>query len=198
MDNDANLMCLAESRLGAARGLRHAVCLTLGTGVGGGIIADGKLYRGADNATGEVGHLPINEDGPRCNCAGKACLETYIGNNRILAQAKKMFGRSIPLEEVSRLAAGGNKKAIALWSGVGEHLGVALTGVVNLLNPEAIVIGGGVANAGKVLFDKVKEVIRKRAMTVQARQVKVYKAKLGSAAGLIGAAVMVKEASPKR
>jgi len=194
MDNDANLMCLAESRLGAARGLPYAVCLTLGTGVGGGIIVDGRLYRGANNATGEVGHLPINEDGPACNCGGKACLETYVGNNRILARAKKIFGRNIPLEEISRLAADSNKKAVALWSSIGEYLGVALVGVVNLLNPDVVVIGGGVANAGKVLFDKVKAVIKNRAMTVQAGQVKVCKAELGSDAGLIGAAVMVKDA----
>ncbi len=197
MDNDANLMCLAEYRLGRARGLRYAVCLTLGTGVGAGIIADGRLYRGANNAAAEVGHLPINEDGPACNCGGKGCLETYIGNNRILAQAKKIFRRSISLEETSRLAAEGDKRALAFWSRTGEHLGVALAGVVNLLNPEAVIIGGGVANAGKALFDKVKKVIRERAMRVQARQVKVFKARLGDAAGLIGAAIMVREALKK-
>jgi glucokinase len=185
-------MCLAEYQLGAAKGLRHAVCLTLGTGVGAGIIADGRLYRGANNASGELGHMPINEDGPVCNCGGKACLETYVGNKSILAQVKKIFRRKMPLEEVSGLAARGNKKAVALWSGVGEHLGVALVGVVNLLNPDAVVIGGGVANAGKILFQKVKEVIKKRAMSVQAKAVKVFKAKLGDDAGLIGAAVMVK------
>jgi len=191
MDNDANLMCLAESRLGAARGGRFAVCLTLGTGVGGGIIIDGRLYRGARNATAEIGHMPVNEDGPACNCGGKGCLEAYIGSNRIQAQAKKIFGRSISLEEVSRLAASGNKKAAGLWSAAGEHLGIALVGVVNLLNPDIVVIGGGVANAGKALFDKVKEVIQRRAMKVQAKSVKIFKAKLGNDAGLIGAAVMV-------
>jgi glucokinase len=110
-----------------------------------------------------------------------------------LAEARRVFGRRISLEQVSGLARRGNAKALGFWSGVGRHLGIALTGVVNLLNPDVIVIGGGVANAGKALLDEVKKVIRSRAMTVQARHVKVYKARLGSDAGLIGAAVMVRD-----
>ena len=193
LDNDANLMCLAESKLGAAKGAKNAVCLTLGTGVGGGIIVEGRLYRGQGFAAGEIGHIPINEKGPRCNCGGVACLEAYTGNNRIISQAKRLFKRTISLEDLSRLAKKGNKPARALWSKVGMRLGVALSGVVNLLNPDVIVIGGGVAGAGKILFDRVKEVILKRAMPVQAKHVKIFKAKLGSDAGLIGAAILVKE-----
>ena len=193
MDNDANLMCLAEYRLGAAGGSRYAVCLTLGTGVGAGVISEGRLYRGANNAAGEVGHIPINERGPRCNCGGRGCLETYVGNNRILAAARKAFGHNITLEGISRLAGNGNARALRFWSAVGRHLGIGLTGVTNLLNPDVIVIGGGVANAGKALLDEVKKVIRNRAMKVQARHVKVCMASLGSDAGLIGAAVMVKD-----
>ena len=193
LDNDANLMSLAEFRMGAAKGSRNAVCLTLGTGVGGGIIIEGRLYRGSTYSAGEIGHLPINEEGPQCNCRGIACLETYIGNNRIIAQAKKIFPQKISLEKLSQLAKQKDGKALKIWSDVGGHLGVALVGVVNLLNPDAIVIGGGVANAGKVLFDRVKEIISRQAMPVQARQVKVFKAKLGNDAGLIGAGILVKE-----
>ena len=194
LDNDANLMCLAEHRLGAAKGARNAVCLTLGTGVGGGIIIESKLYRGLSFASGEIGHLPINESGPRCNCGGVACLEAYIGNNRIKEEARRLFKRDIPLEELSKMARGGNRQAQAFWFKVAQHLGIALVGIVNLLNPDCIVIGGGVANAGKILFDKVKEIILRRAMDVQARHVKVFKARLGNDAGLIGAAILVKEA----
>ena len=194
LDNDANLMCLAEYKLGAAKGFQYAICLTLGTGVGGGIISDGKLYHGSTSVAGEIGHIPINEKGPRCNCRGNACLETYIGNNRIIREAKRIFGRNISLEELSSLAKKGNKSALAIWSEVGRRLGVALVGVVNLLNPDCIVIGGGVANAGKILFDKVNETIARQAMLVQARHVKVFKAKLGNDAGLIGAAILVNEA----
>lgn len=193
LDNDANLMTLAEFSQGAARGRKNAVCLTLGTGVGGGIIIDAGLYRGSNFAAGEIGHIPINEEGPRCNCAGRGCLEAYIGNNRIIKAAKKLFRRNVSLEDLSQMAKRGNKKALRLWSQVGRHLGAALTGVVNFLNPEVIVIGGGVANAGKILFTQVKETISSRAMPVQARGVKVLKAKLGNRAGLLGAAILVKQ-----
>lgn len=193
LDNDANLMCLAEYRLGAAKGFKNVVCLTLGTGVGGGIIIEGNLYRGSNNASGEIGHMPINEKGPRCNCGGIACLETYIGNNRLTREARRLFKREISLEELSSLAKRQNKKAKAIWYKVARHLGIALVGVVNLLNPDCIVIGGGVANVGKILFDKIKEIISNQAMNVQARHVKIFKAKLGDNAGLIGAAMLVKE-----
>lgn len=193
LDNDANLICLAESRFGAGRGLRNIICITLGTGVGGGILIDGKLYRGGSFSAGEIGHIPVNETGPRCNCGGIACLERYIGNKRIIERARDIFKRNISLEELSRLAQNKNKKAKAIWSDVGMHLGIALSGVVNLLNPDAIVIGGGVAGAGKVLFDKVKEIILKRAMSIPARHVKVLEAKLGNDAGLLGASLLIRE-----
>ncbi|HOW43126.1 MAG TPA: ROK family protein [Candidatus Omnitrophota bacterium] len=190
IDNDANVMALAEFKRGAARGSRNAVCITLGTGVGGGLIIDGALYRGSGFAAGEIGHMPVNEEGPDCNCGGSGCLEAYVGNKRILSRARRVFKRQISLEELSRRAQRGDRKAIALWSEVGLKLGVALTGVVNLLNPDCIVIGGGVANAGKILFDTIKETIYIRAMIVQAKQVKVVKAKLGNEAGMIGAALL--------
>jgi glucokinase len=193
LDNDAKVMALAEFRLGAARGSRNAVCLTLGTGVGSGIIINATLYRAKTFAAGEIGHIPINEAGPRCNCGGIACMEAYVGNERIKAAARRLFRRDISLEELSALARKGNKKAIDLWSQVGKRLGIGLVGVVNFLSPDCIVIGGGVAKAGRVLFNKVKEVILKRAMPVQARHVKILKAKLGSDAGLIGAAILAKE-----
>jgi glucokinase len=193
IDNDANVMALAEFTLGAARGARNAVCLTLGTGVGGGLILDGKLFRGSTYAAGEIGHMPVNEKGPDCNCGGIACLESYIGNRRISAEVRRIFKKDIPLEDVSAMAYRGNKKAAALWDAVGTRLGVALVSVVNLLNPDCIVIGGGVANAGAILFDTVTETILERAMLVQARAVKVVKAKLGNDAGMIGAGILVKE-----
>lgn len=193
LDNDANLMSLAESKLGAARGLMNVICLTLGTGVGGGIIIDGTLYRGSSFAAGEIGHVPINEKGPTCNCGGMGCLEAYIGNQRIVKEARRLFRRGISLEDLSHLAKKQNKMAIKIWSEVGRRLGVALVGVVNLLNPDGIVIGGGVAGAGKVLFDKIRETILKRAMSVQAKQVRIYRAKLGGDAGLMGAAILVRE-----
>ncbi len=194
IDNDANMMTLAEYRLGAARGARNAVCLTLGTGVGGGIIIEGRIFRGSINAGGEIGHMPVNEKGPKCNCGGQACLETYIGNKVILEKARKIFGKNITLEETSRLAAKGERRAKKLWQGVGKCLGITLSAIVNLINPDRIIIGGGVAKAGSVLFDSVKNTIKERAMPVQAAHVKIFKAILGNDAGMIGAAIMASEA----
>ncbi|HOU36683.1 MAG TPA: ROK family protein, partial [Candidatus Omnitrophota bacterium] len=118
VDNDANVMALAEFTLGAAKGARNAVCLTLGTGVGGGLILDGRLFRGSSYAAGEIGHIPVNEKGPACNCGGIACLESYIGNRRIAQKVKAVFGKDIPLEEVSAMAHRGNRKALAIWESV--------------------------------------------------------------------------------
>jgi glucokinase len=193
LDNDAKIMALAEHRLGSAKGLNNVLCMTLGTGIGGGIIIGGKLYRGFNNAAGEVGHLPINEHGSSCNCGRTGCLEAYIGNNKIIKDARKEFKRNISLEELSMLAARGNKRAIKIWRKVGRRLGFALAGVVNLLNLDAIVMGGGVANAGRTLFDSTKESLKKQAMNVHGSHVKIFKAKLGNNAGLIGAAIVVKE-----
>lgn len=193
LDNDVKLMTIAEYKLGSARGFKNALCLTLGTGVGGGIIIGGRLYRGENNAAGELGHLPINEEGPVCNCGGIACLERYIGNRTILEEARDLFKRDISLEELSLLAKRGNRQALKIWHNLATHLGSALVGVVNLLNLDAIIIGGGVANAGAILFDRVEKLVKRQAMKVQAKQVKILKAKLGNDAGLIGAAILVKE-----
>ena len=193
IDNDARLMSLAEHKCGAAAGFNNALCLTLGPGVGGGVIIGGSLYRGKDNAAGEIGHLSLNLKGPLCACGGQACLEAYIGNAKIIKNARKLFGSGITLEEVSALAKNNNRKAMGFWVKVGSQLGLALAGVVNLLNLDAIIIGGGVANAGKVLFASVKQTILSRAMSVQAKRVRVLKAKLGNDAGMIGAGYLVRE-----
>ena len=193
LDNDAKLMALAEYRAGQARKFKNALCLTLGTGVGGGLIINGSLYRGSDNAAGEIGHVPINEKGPHCPSGGKACLEAYIGNAPILKEACKLFGPRITLEKISALAKANNARAIGFWVKVGERLGIALSGVINLLNLDAVVIGGGISDAGKVLFESVRKTISLRAMSVQAGRVKVFKARLGNDAGIIGAGYLVKE-----
>jgi glucokinase len=193
IDNDAKLMALAEHAAGAARKYRNVLCLTLGTGVGGGLIINNSLYRGADNAAGEAGHLPLNEKGPLCGCGSRGCLEAYIGNQRIIRDARKLFGPGITLERVSALARKNNPKAVKLWSQVGSRLGLALSGIVNLLNLDLVVIGGGVSEAGSLLFEVIRQKILRRAMRVQAKRVRIVKAKLGTAAGVIGAGYLVKE-----
>lgn len=193
VDNDVNLIALAESRMGAARNAKNAICITLGTGVGGGIIINGNLYRGSSFSAGEVGHMPIAEKGPKCNCGGRGCLERFVGNKYLLQKARGSFGSSISLERLAELAKKKNNKAIAIWREAGRHIGVALAGVVNLLNPDRIVIGGGVANAGKVLFDEIEKTVKSLAMPTQRRTVKIVKAKLTDNAGIFGAMFLVKE-----
>lgn len=193
IDNDANLMALAEARCGAAKGKRNVVGITLGTGVGGGIIVEGKVYRGSSLVAGEIGHIPLNENGPRCSCGGKACLERYVGNRRILANARRAFGKKITLERLSRLASQGNAKAGHIWKEMAGHLSVALSGVINFFNPDTIVIGGGVANAGSIILDEVRRAVKLRAMHVQAKTARIVKARLGNDAGIIGAGLLVQE-----
>jgi len=197
IDNDANLMALAEQRLGAARYAQNAVCLTLGSGVGAGIIINGQLYRGSSFVAGEIGHMPINQRGPRCNCGKEACLESYIGNKVVLKKAKRIFARDVTLEELSTLAKKGNRKAQRIWQDFSNKLGLGLASVVNILNPQVIVIGGGIANAGEIIFSQVRKIIKERAMPIQAKAVKIIKAKLGSDAGIIGAGILLKEALGK-
>jgi len=194
VDNDVNLMALAETRLGAAKNAINALCVTLGTGVGGGLMLNGELFRGTSFCAGEVGHMPINIDGPNCNCGGKGCLERYVGNSFILKEARSRFNRKdINLERLSQLAKEGHKKALDIYNNFAEKIGIALAGVVNLLNLDTIVIGGGLSLAGGFIFEKIRKTINERAMPIQAKTVKIKKAALGQDAGIIGAALLVKE-----
>lgn len=191
LDNDVNAMTLGEYRFGAGKGATNLVCLTLGTGVGGGLIISNEIYRGSTMCAGEIGHIPINEDGPRCNCGGIACLERYIGNRYILDRSRKIFGKEMTLERLNVIAKKGNKKAIEIWEDVGKKLAVALTSVVNLLNPDIIVVGGGVSKAGRLILGPLRKELKKRPMRDQAAHVKVVQAKLGDNAGIIGASLLI-------
>ena len=204
VDNDVNAMTLGELKFGAGRGCRNLVCLTLGTGVGGGIVIHGELYRGATYSAGEIGHVVVEKEGRPCACGGIGCLEAYVGNRRIVEQARAMIeGKSSLLNQwvqkgeplspklISQAARRGDLAAQAVWKEVGAHLGVALTSVVNLLNPERIIIGGGVANTGTVLFEVIRKTVRQRAMKGPADSVKIVKAELGEDAGIVGAAMLI-------
>jgi glucokinase len=195
IDNDVNLITLAEWKYGAGKGAKNILGMTLGTGVGGGLVVDGNIYRGASFSAGEIGHMPINESGPVCNCGGSACLESYVGNNAILKQARRIFKKpDITLEQLSAMAGREkDRRAIKLWQEVGKKIGIALAGAINLLNPERIIIGGGVANAGIFLFAAIRKTVSLRAMPTQRAAVKIVPAKLGDDAGLIGAMLLVKE-----
>lgn len=207
LDNDVNVMTLGELYYGAGKGAKNMICITLGTGVGGGIVIDGALYRGSSLSAGEIGHMPLNETGPRCNCGGFGCMEKFVGNRYIVEAIIKKIRKDrktiisklvkgnlkkITPEIISLAAKRGDKLARETWEEIGCYLGVTLAGVINLLNPERIVIGGGVADAGRFLFEAIRNTIKKRAMDVPAGCAKVVKARLGRDAGLIGAAVLVR------
>lgn len=192
LENDVNLITLGEWCYGAGRGVQNMVCMTLGTGVGSGLILDGRLYRGVGFAAGELGHMPLNEDGPACGCGGYGCLESYVGNKHLVALAQKMTRKKeVSLEAMYALAKQGDSVALKFWEETATHIGNNLAGVVNLLNPERIVIGGGVSNNHEFLFKTIYAVIKKRAMPTQSAMVKITRAQLGNDAGIIGAQVLV-------
>ncbi len=194
LDNDVNLIALGEWKLGAGSNYENLICITLGTGVGGGLILDNKLYRGEGFAAGEIGHIPLNEKGKKCNCGGTACLEATIGRNALMQKAAILFKkRNIDLKEVYDLAEKGNARAIDFWRQTANHLGNGLVGIVNVLNPQLIVIGGGVSGSYKFLKPAFLKVLKERTMTVQSRMIKIAQAKLGDDAGIIGANVLVRE-----
>lgn len=193
IENDANCMALAEARIGAAKGASFALCLTLGTGVGGGLIINNEIYRSPYFFGGEIGHMPVTLKGKTCVCGGAGCLEQYVGNRAIALKAQKVFKRKIALEDLSAMAKNGHQKAKAVWEDVGCMLGMAIAGVVNIFNPQVIVIGGGVASAGKVLFSPIEKTVKKHAMKLLKKKVKIRAAKLGNDAGVLGAALLAKE-----
>lgn len=191
IENDVNLITLGEWKFGAGCGYKNLICITLGTGVGSGLVLDGALYRGEGFAAGELGHVPLNEEGPACNCGGYGCFERYVGNTTLQSVAAEIFKRDdIRLEEVSALAAQGDKKALGFWEDVGIRIGNGLVGVVNMLNPRCIIVGGGVANSDRFLFPAITKTVRSRAMQVQGKMFKIVKAQLGNQAGIVGALVL--------
>ena len=206
VDNDANAAVLAEHRAGAARGANEVVLLTIGTGIGGGLILGGRLYRGALGAGAELGHVVIDMDGPPCqgNCPNRGCVEALASGTALAREAVLMaerrpdsgLGRALkdgvelagPL--VTELAHDGDQAAIEVVELIGRRLGVALASFVNIFNPEVIVIGGGVIAAGELLLAPAREVVAERALPPSRDEVQIVAARFGVEAGLIGAAAL--------
>lgn len=196
IENDANAMAYAEFVHGAAKGATNAICITLGTGVGGGLILDGKLYRGSRFAAGELGHSSIDLHGPRGVYGTPGDLEVYVGNRQIGERAARLYnaaGKPRSVEtctpaDLARLAAAGDTIAISLWDSIGTEIGAALVNVVWLLNPDAIVIGGGVAAAGELVFAPIRRTLNDRTSVLFHEQLKIAAAQLGNDAGILGCA----------
>ena len=206
VDNDVRTATLGELNYGAGVGCQNLVCITVGTGIGSGLVVNGKLVRGASNAAGELGHIKLNmQGGPLCGCGDRGCLEAYASGPSIVAMAEEYIkgGKTTKYRELANpditpyivavAAKEGDPVARQIFRIMGEYIGMGLTSVVNLLNPEKIIIGGGVADAGDILFDPIKETIQKRAMVIQRDAVEIVPAQLGNTAGVIGASLLIKQ-----
>lgn len=204
VDNDANVAALAEHLYGAGRGAQNVVLLTIGTGIGGGLILNGEVYRGSTGAAAELGHIVIEENGPRCqgNCPNHGCVEALASGTAIAKAGKAAAERDpdsalgkalaegpIAGRTVTELALAGDGPAREVVAQAGRHIGVALTSLANIFDPDVFVIGGGVSAAGDLLLDPAREELRARALPpMNGRPVKL--AELGPDAGMIGAAAM--------
>jgi len=196
-DNDANVMALAEARAGAASGYRFVICLTIGTGIGGGILLDGQVYRGSRYAGGELGHVVVEFNGVQCNCGGYGCLEQYASApamvrryERKLIENSKEIPQQITTELIFSNAKHGEQSAIETVAETCEYLGAGMATMANALNPEIFVIGGGVADAGDEFINKVEKALHKRVMDTAAPGLKVVRAALGNDAGMVGAILL--------
>ncbi len=193
-DNDANLMALAECRYGAAKGHRNVIAFTLGTGIGGGIIINNELYRGAHFSGAELGHMSINFEGVRCNCGSVGCIEAYASAPAMVrSYIEKLTQTHLPVpkivntELIFERAKEGEPQAIAVIDETCRYLGVAIGNAVNIFNPELIVIGGGVADAGDQFIAQIWKEAHRYAMAPSMRGVRLVRAQLGNDAGVIGA-----------
>jgi len=204
LENDANAACYGEFRFGAGRGHQHIIYVTLGTGIGGGIIIDGKIYEGASGAAGEVGHIIIDQDGPPCNCGGRGCLEALASGPAIAraAEAAIAAGRSTALTQIAagtsltpelvlEAAEGGDAVAREVIEGAGYQLGLGLVSLLNCFDPQALILGGGLLGLGDLYLGPAVRLARERAFAQIVADVTITTATLGERAGALGAAALV-------
>ena len=205
VDNDVRCAALGELNYGAGKGCENLICITVGTGIGSGLVVNGKLVRGASNAAGEIGHIKLQMNGgPICGCGDTGCLEAFASGPAIVALAEDYIkgGKSTKYRElangapitpyiVCEAAKAGDPVAQRIFTIIGEYIGIGMASVVNLLNPEKIIIGGGVADAGEYLLNPLSETLKKRAMKIAGETVKIVHAELGNTAGVIGASLLI-------
>jgi glucokinase len=194
IDNDANVFGLAESCLGAGKGKSRVIFLTLGTGLGGTVVIDGKLPEGDISAL-ELGHVPIDLKGKLCGCGARGCIETFVGNKYLLNRYNKLVKGRKKAKEVKDIfarALKGEKCALIVWQEFSQAMGKFLAGMINIFSPQVIVFGGGVSGAFKLFKPLVYQTIKKQAMWPQLKGLKLVRAELKDA-GIIGAALLAKE-----
>lgn len=207
-DNDANAAAYGEYHRGCGKKARMFVCITLGTGVGGGIIDRGRVVRGVRNYAGEIGHMTIDERGPLCKCGNRGCLEAFVGADALVRDARRVLrrqgpgsssglrdaSRSLTPERIARAANNGDRAARAVFDRAAEHLGIAVASLVNLLNPDTIGLAGGVAGGFDLMHKRLRDVVAERAFRESAREVTIVRGRLGVNAAAVGAVLMAREA----
>lgn len=201
IENDASCAALGEYRAGAGRNSDSMVMITLGTGFGGGIILDGKLWPGEDGFAGELGHMTIDPSGPECACGGRGCIETYVSQvaiKRIVREcpelAQKLSGTeesAIP-ERLAELAREKDPEAVSVWNDFGANLGVGISILVNVLDVKTVVVGGGLSNAWELFIGKTLEETKRRCLGGAARKLEIKRAALGDDSGVLGACYVAK------
>ena len=195
--NDADLGALAEATWGAGRGASAVVYLKLATGIGAGIVIDGRLFGGAGGTAGEIGHTSLDETGDICRCGSRGCLETYASGAAIAGLLSRSLGEPLGPDDVMQRAVDGDPGSRRALADAGRHIGAAVADLCNLINPERIIVGGSMAVAGDVLLDPLREAVGLRAIPSAAEDVEIVLGELGERAELLGAvALVLHEAGP--
>jgi glucokinase len=208
IENDANAAAWGEFRFGAGSEVDHLVFVTLGTGIGGGVITHGVLLHGAQGSAGELGHVTVHATGPRCACGNRGCLEALASGTAIQRRAREVASerpgsalgrlaveRKVLGEDVTRLAREGDEGALAVLEEAGRWLGIGLAGFVNVFNPEVVAVGGGAAKAGELILEAAREEVQLRARPPSRDLVEVMVATLGPESGVLGAAALARDPS---
>lgn len=193
IENDANLFAIGEGFAGSAKDCKNFVGITLGTGVGGGIILDGKIYRGTKGMAGEIGHIVIHPSGPICSCGKKGCLEAYCSATAIKKMMEQQTQLILEAQDIAGLAMKGDKTAKKIFEKTGYHLGIGIATIVNLLDVEMIVVGGGVSNAWKLLEKEIQKGFEEHTFKTHLEKVQIKKSLLEDNAGIFGGFYIAKE-----
>lgn len=204
LENDASAAALGEYHFGAGRGSQSLICFTLGTGIGGGIVLEGRLWRGVTNAAGELGHMCIDPEGPICACGGRGCLEAFCSAQAIVERAESSMARQpgsalneleeLTPETISQAARAGDRAAVKVWEETGLYLGVGIGNVINIFNPEVVVLSGGVSEAGDLILKPALRSAKEVAFDASFRAARIQCGELGNRAGITGAACLILKA----
>ncbi len=193
LDNDSNCFVLAESILGGGKNQQIIAGLTIGTGIGGGVVINKEVFRGKNGSAAEFGHIKIPNKNRKCTCGSFGCLEAYVSAKGMVETAGDVGLRTpTKSKEITQLAKNGNNKAIKAYKITGKYLGLGLSDIVNILNPDILIIGGGISNAGNLLLAPARNTMKENIVSLLAKNTKVIKARLGENAGAIGATLLVK------